>query len=74
MNTYKALVKHLKNQATAAQLLDVKQGTVSGWVRGVHGMSAETALKAQVVTNGAFKASDLCPRLKDIAIEHHQVA
>jgi len=45
----------------------VKQPTVSGWLNGRHGMSIKTALKAQSITKGKFKASELCPELIGIS-------
>lgn len=63
----KRLVAHFKSQEAAAIALNVKQGTVSGWVRGVHGCSAEVAIRAERVTNGLFKAVDLRPSLSQQA-------
>jgi DNA-binding transcriptional regulator YdaS (Cro superfamily) len=64
MNIYKSLIKHFGTQVKTAEALCVDQGTVSGWVRGRHGMGPITALRAETVTKGRFKASDLCPALK----------
>lgn len=66
-NHFVTLVKHFGSQAATAAALGVKQGTVSGWVRGLHGCTAEVALKAEYVTGGAIKASDLRPSLSNIA-------
>ena len=64
MNTnFKKLVEHFGSQAATADALDVKQGTVSGWVRGLHGCSAEVALKAERLTSGKILARDLRPSL-----------
>uniref|UniRef100_UPI0009E94BC5 YdaS family helix-turn-helix protein n=1 Tax=Pseudomonas sp. TTU2014-080ASC TaxID=1729724 RepID=UPI0009E94BC5 len=63
MNIYVRLVLHFEDQEKTAVALGVKQGTVSGWVTGRHGMSAVTALLAEKITRGQFKASDLCPAL-----------
>ncbi|WP_025126448.1 Cro/CI family transcriptional regulator [Pseudomonas sp. PH1b] len=64
MNKYfDALVKHFGSQQTTAEALGVKQGTVSGWVRGLHGCTAEIAIKAEIATNGAIKARDLRPSI-----------
>lgn len=46
--------------------LGVDQGTVSAWVRGKHGMSAVTALRAEAKTDGVFRAIDLCPQLASV--------
>lgn len=63
----KNLVKHFGSQDATATALNVKQGTVSGWVRGVHGCSAEVAMRAERITNGLFKAVDLRPSLSQQA-------
>lgn len=63
----KNLVKHFGSQDATAAALNVKQGTVSGWVRGVHGCSAEVAMRAERITNGLFKAVDLRPSLSQQA-------
>lgn len=47
MSIYDQLVDHFGGQVKTADSLGVKQGTVSGWVSGRHGMSAVTALRAQ---------------------------
>ncbi|MCW1937549.1 helix-turn-helix domain-containing protein [Pseudomonas sp. MDMC_285] len=67
MTTYERLVAHFKSQENTATALGVKQGTVSGWITGKHGMSAVTALRAERVTGGAFKAHELCPALLAVA-------
>jgi len=64
MNIFQDLVGHFKTQTRTAERLGVDQGTVSGWVRGKHGMSAVVALRAEAETDGAFKAVELCPSLK----------
>jgi DNA-binding transcriptional regulator YdaS (Cro superfamily) len=64
MTIFERLVKHFGTQDKAAVALGVKQGTVSGWIRGEHGMSAITAIRAEQVTCGAFRAVELCPALK----------
>ena len=64
MNIFDRLVDHFGTQTKTAKRLGVDQGTVSGWVREKHGMSAVTALRAEAETAGAFKAIDLCPALQ----------
>lgn len=59
----KRLIEHFGDQSLTAEKLGVKQPTVSGWLNGRHGMSIKTALKAQVMTDGKFKASEFCPDL-----------
>lgn len=55
------LVKHFGTQDIAAKRLGVDQTTVSGWVRGKHGMSPAVALRAERLTGGRFTAAELCP-------------
>ena len=62
-NPFEKLVEHFGSQNATASALGVKQGTVSGWVRGVHGMAAEVAMRAEIVTNGEIKARDLRPSI-----------
>lgn len=57
------LIEHFGSQQATAAALGVKQGTVSGWARGVHGMSAESALRAEIVTAGAVRAIELRPSI-----------
>jgi len=62
----KELVAHFGNsQAETARALNVQQPTVNGWLRGKHGISARPAIRAEIVTNGEFKASRLCGDLAD---------
>ena len=67
MSIYSDLVKHFGGQVKTAEALGVGQGTGSGWVRGKHGMSPITALKAERATDAEFKAVDLCPSLLSAA-------
>lgn len=62
MNTiYKDLVSYFGTQEVAAEMLKVDQSTVSGWVRGKHGMSPVIAKRAELLTDGKFKKESLCP-------------
>tara|TARA_R110001599_G_scaffold275738_1_gene476992 strand:+ start:3785 stop:3994 length:210 start_codon:yes stop_codon:yes gene_type:complete len=61
------LIKHFGSQRKTAEALGVKQGTVSGWATGRHGVSEVHALVAEKLTDGNIKAVDLCPRLNAIA-------
>lgn len=63
MSIFNDLVEHFGTQQKVADALRVDQGTVSGWVRGRHGMSPVVALKAEGITGGKFQATDLCPDL-----------
>ena len=58
---YKELVAHFGTQDITAEKLEVDQSTVSGWVRGKHGMSPVVAKRAERLTAGAFKKEALCP-------------
>ena len=57
------LIDHFGSQQATAAALGVKQGTVSGWSRSVHGVSAEVAIRAEIVTRGVIKAVELRPTL-----------
>lgn len=58
---FQSLVSHFDTQVKTAELLKVDQATVSGWVRGKHGMSPAVALRAEKLTEGKFTAVQLCP-------------
>lgn len=60
-STFQSLVGFFGNQIKTAELLKVDQATVSGWVRGKHGMSPAVALRAEKLTDGKFTAAQLCP-------------
>lgn len=64
---FKRLVVHFGGQDKTALALQVNQSTVSGWTRGKHAMSAETAILAQRLTDGLFVAAELRPSLSDPA-------
>ncbi|NBB11794.1 hypothetical protein GVN17_19525 [Pseudomonas sp. SLFW] len=62
MNTiFQDLVTFFGTQETTAEKLKVDQSTVSGWVRGKHGMSPIVAKRAEALTEGEFKKETLCP-------------
>jgi len=58
---FKDLVAFFGTQEVTAEKLGVDQSTVSGWVRGKHGMSPVVAKRADRLTAGKFKKEDLCP-------------
>lgn len=60
------LIKHFGGQVATAKALSVEQGTVSGWLNRVHGVSSLNAMRAEMLTNGAIKADELCPELAQI--------
>lgn len=69
-NVYQRLVDYFGSQTATARRLDVKQGSVSGWVLGKHGMSPVTALKVEALTEGHFRKEDLCPSFPWPPISH----
>jgi transcriptional repressor of cell division inhibition gene dicB len=64
-NIFEKLVIHFGGQENTAKALGVKQPAVSGWVRGSKNMSELIAMRAQTVTQGQFKAAELCPSLTE---------
>lgn len=60
-NIYTQLIDHFGGQEATADQLQVKQASVSGWARGVHGMSPAVAVRAEKATDGEFSRRDLCP-------------
>lgn len=62
---YSELVGHFGSQELAAKALKVSQSNISGYIKGRWNMSEIVALRAERATNGAFKAIDLCPSLKE---------
>ncbi|WP_060495425.1 hypothetical protein [Pseudomonas sp. GTC 16482] len=67
LEIYQRLVEHFGGQELTAAALKVNQSTVSGWVRGKHAMSAETAFLAQHKTCGLFSAVELRPSLAEVS-------
>lgn len=65
MKIYQELVDFFGDQHETAKKLNVKQPSVSAWVRGVAKMSPLVAMRAERVTEGVFKASDLSLLIKD---------
>ncbi|WP_025094586.1 Cro/CI family transcriptional regulator [Acinetobacter soli] len=64
-NIYQLLVEHFGGQENTANALNVKQPAVSCWVRRTKNMSERVAIRAEKATQGKFKATDLCPALKE---------
>lgn len=61
-----ALIDHFDgSQVRAAQAIGVRQPTISGWLNSGHYARAKHALRAEQVTGGLVKASDLCPDLRN---------
>ena len=63
-NIYKELSSCLGGQVNAAESLGVSQSNISGYINGKWQMSERVARRAERITNGKYKAIDLCPSLK----------
>lgn len=63
---YEEVVAHFGSQTLTAKALDLEQPSVNAWLKGKTKMSEKTALRAQLASNGKFKAVDLCPSLKSV--------
>ncbi|MFW2042271.1 transcriptional regulator [Acinetobacter sp. ULE_I001] len=63
---YEEIVSHFGSQSSTAKALGVSQPSVYSWVKGLTEMSEKVAIRAQKVTDGKFKASDLCPSLREL--------
>ncbi|OTL15712.1 helix-turn-helix domain-containing protein [Acinetobacter nosocomialis] len=64
-NIFQKLADHFGSQELAGKAIGVTQGTMSGYINNRWGMSETVAMRAQRATKGKFKASDLCPSLKE---------
>lgn len=62
---YEELVEFFGSQTKTAQALLREQPSVNAWIKGKSQMSETTALRAERVTEGRFKAYELCPSLKE---------
>ncbi|MFW2080671.1 Cro/CI family transcriptional regulator [Acinetobacter guillouiae] len=63
---YEDIVTHFGSQSSTAKALGVSQPSVYSWVKGLTEMSEKVAIRTQKVTDGKFKASDLCPSLREL--------
>ena len=63
---YKKIVEYFGSQVKTAELVGIKQPSVCAWLSGKAKMSAVNAQKIEKLTNGKFKAIDLCPHLAEI--------
>ena len=63
------LINYFGNQVMTAEALGVKQATISGWLTHKHGVSGVSAIKAEIMTGGVVKASELCPSLRGIKLK-----
>lgn len=62
----KNLIKYFGNQKAVGEALGTSQVAVSNWLKNKNRIDVVRALKAEKLTNGAVKATDLCPRLKEV--------
>jgi DNA-binding transcriptional regulator YdaS (Cro superfamily) len=60
------LIEYFGGQSSVAEALDVKQGAVSNWFRNQNDISSDNARKAEVLTDGAVLACDLCPAILEL--------
>ncbi|WOE31956.1 MULTISPECIES: YdaS family helix-turn-helix protein [unclassified Acinetobacter] len=65
VENYRLVVSHFGNQELTAEALEVKQSSVNAWVKGKSCMRPRTAALTQSLTNGKFKAAELCPELRE---------
>ena len=66
VSKYQKLVDFFGSQSATADALGIRQPSVNAWLSGKAKMSARLAIKAEKITNGKFKAVDLCPDLKGL--------
>lgn len=59
-------ISHFGSQTAIAEKLGVKQSAVSQWLNNSCQISVNNALKIEKLTNGQFRAVDLCPKLKEL--------
>lgn len=64
------LIGHFGSQVLTGKALGVSQATVSYWLSGSQKVSPEKAFLAELVTDGAIKASSLCSLLAQIEARH----
>lgn len=60
------LIAEYGSQEKFARAVGVKQGTVTGWLNGKHGINEINALRIEKIAGDKVKATDLCPRLAEI--------
>lgn len=74
MKIYQELVDFFGGQTETAHKLSVSQPSVNAWIKEKTKMSPLVALRAERVTEGAFKAQDLCPSIKDEILSNQVLA
>ncbi|NHC02359.1 helix-turn-helix domain-containing protein [Acinetobacter sp. 187] len=60
---YRKVVRHFGSQQKTADALGITQPSVNAWLVGKSQMSPIAAFKVERITNGRFKADELCPKL-----------
>lgn len=65
---YQEVVDFFGTQSKTAHALNVAQPSVNAWVLGKSRMSAITALQVEKLTQGKFKAVELCPSLAKVGM------
>lgn len=67
MTPIERLVSHFGDQTRTAKALGVSQPAVSYWLKGTYTMSAETAFKAETLTEGKITAKELLGIAESVA-------
>lgn len=60
------VIEFFGSQTKLAKILGLKQPAISNWRKKRNGIGHINAQKIEILTNGKFKAVDLCPRLAEI--------
>lgn len=63
---YKEISELFRTQQEMADEFGCSQPLVYKWLSGKQLMTAHFAMKAEKITNGKFKAVDLCPKLENL--------
>lgn len=66
LEKYKQLAQLFSTQQEMADALCCSQPLVNKLLNGKAHMSAHIAMRAEKITDGKFKATELCPRLADL--------
>jgi len=64
------LIKYFGTQSSTAKALGVSQATISYWLSGAQKISPEKAFLAELMTEGAIRASSLCTFLAQVEARH----
>ena len=67
-NPLERLITFFGGQQATARALQCTQPSVWAWTQGKTNMSATLAIKAEMLTDGEIKASELCPALAQLQI------